>query len=370
MSTSTHGCLVRFSALALLVAGGAVAAGCARKAPADQEATPAVVVSKENLIVAERLRVSSGPALSGSLHAENEATLRAEVAGAVLQTPVEEGQAVKKGDLLARIDDTGVRDSELSARAAVRAAEEQLAVAKHAHERSEALLKSGAVAERDTEASSSALANAQWAVEDAKARRAMAAQLLAKTAVRAPFAGVVSRRWVTAGDAVQPGSPIVTVVAPETMRLDAAVPAERLGELAVGLPVAFTVRGYPGRTFEGKIDRINPSADPTTRQVPIYVSIPNSSGELVAGLYAEGRVASQTHEAVAVPPSAIDEQGGQASVVKIVDGKAQRVEVKLGLRDEDSERVEILAGVEAGDQLLVGAAKAITPGSAVELRQD
>jgi membrane fusion protein, multidrug efflux system len=163
---------------------------------------------------------------------------------------------------------------------------------------------------------------------------------------------------------------MITVVAPETMRLDAAVPAERLGELAVGLPVAFTVRGYPGRTFEGRIDRINPSADPTTRQVPIYVSIPNQSGELVSGLYAEGRVASQSREAVAVPPAAIDEQGGQASVVKIVDGKAERVPVQLGLRDEDSERVEILAGVAVGDQLLVGAAKAITPGSAVELRQN
>jgi RND family efflux transporter MFP subunit len=358
-------------ALATLVALPAVfAAGCARTAPAEQEAAPAVVVSQENLVVAERAVLSSGPAISGSLRADREATVRAEVPGAVLQTAVEEGQAVKKGALLVRIDDTGVRDAELSARSAVRAGEEQLAVAKRSAERAEALLRSGAVAERDTEAASSALANAQWGLEDAKARHAMARQQLAKTALRAPFDGVVSKRWVAAGDAVQPGMPVVTVVAPETMRLDASVPAERLGELKVGLPVEFSVKGYPNRTFRGTIDRINPTADPSTRQVPIYVAIPNQTGELVAGLYAEGRVASQSREGIAVPPSAIDQQGEQASVVKIVDGKAERVSVTLGLRDEESERVEVLAGVAAGDRLLVGAAKAITPGSAVELRQN
>lgn len=358
-------------ALAALLALPAVfAAGCARNAPAEQEATPAVVVSQENLVVAERAVLSSGPAISGSLRADREATVRAEVPGAVLQTGVEEGQAVKKGALLVRIDDTGVRDAELSARSAVRAAEEQLAVAKRSAERAQALLRSGAVAERDTEAASSALANARWGLEDAKARHAMARQQLAKTALRAPFDGVVSKRWVAAGDAVQPGMPVITVVAPETMRLEASVPAERLGELKVGLPVEFSVKGYPSRTFRGTIDRINPTADPTTRQVPIYVAIPNQTGELVAGLYAEGRVASQSREGIAVPPSAIDQQGEQASVVKIVDGKAERVSVTLGLRDEESERVEVLAGVAVGDQLLVGAAKAITPGSAVELRQN
>ncbi len=369
MRTPQRSAIVPSAAIAWLAVAAALA-GCARHAPAEPPAAPAVVVSKENLVVAERVELSTGPALSGSLRADREATVRAEVPGAVLETPVDEGQAVRKGGLLARIDDTGVRDAELSARSGVRAAEQQLAVAKRGAERAQALLRSGAVAERDTEAASSVLATAQWGLEDAKARHAMARQQLAKTAVRSPFDGVVSKRWVTAGDAVQPGSPMLTVVAPETMRLDAAVPAERLGELEVGLPVEFTVRGYPGRTFRGTIDRINPAADPSTRQVPIYIAIPNQTGELVAGLYAEGRVASQTHQAVAVPPSAIDRQGSESSVMKVVDGKAQRVAVELGLRDEESERVEVLAGVAAGDQLLIGAAKAITPGSAVELRQD
>jgi RND family efflux transporter MFP subunit len=148
------------------------------------------------------------------------------------------------------------------------------------------------------------------------------------------------------------------------MQLEAAVPSEYLAAIKTGLPVRFEIRGYPGQAFEGRIARISPAADPVTRQVSIFVSIPNTERRLVAGLFAEGRVAQQSRRALVVPISAVnmDDPAG-AWVLRVTDGKAQRVPVKLGLRDDQTERVEVAGGVQEGDRLLVGPARAITPGT-------
>ena len=96
--------------------------------------------------------------------------------------------------------------------------------------------------------------------------------------MKAPFSGIVSARQVSAGDIVQIGAMLYTVVNPATMRLEASVPADQLSAVHVGAPVDFSVNGYPGRAFTGRITRINPVADPATRQVRIIASLPNASG--------------------------------------------------------------------------------------------
>jgi multidrug efflux pump subunit AcrA (membrane-fusion protein) len=125
------------------------------------------------------------------------------------------------------------------------------------------------------------------------------------------------------------------------------------------------VRGYPGQTFDAHIERIAPAADPVTRQVTIFVDVPNTRGRLVAGLFAEGRVTSERRQAVMVPSTAVDTGGQDPWVLRLKDGKAERVSVQLGVRDDRTERVELLAGVAPGDVLLVGAARAVTPGTPV-----
>src|SRR5918998_6199804 len=141
-----------------------------------------------------------------------------------------------------------------------------------------------------------------------------AQEQLRKTAVRAPFAGVVSEREVSAGDVVQPGALLYTIVDPSSLQLEATVPAEQLQSLKVGTPVEFTVAGYGARRFQGRIDRINPSVDPATRQVRIYVTIPNRDQGLVAGLFAEGRVESERRRALAIPFAALDPRGTSSEV--------------------------------------------------------
>jgi RND family efflux transporter MFP subunit len=344
--------------------------GCRRdnEASAEENTTPVVDVGVENIALAEQTMLRVGPLLSGSLQAAREADVRAEITGAVVQSLADNGQAVQKGQLLARIDDTAIRDQWLSARSLVTSAQNASNVARRDEERSKRLAEAGAIAERELDAARQARIAAEAQLEDARARLSLAQRQLDNTQIRAPFAGLVSERAASAGDVMQPGSQMFTIVDPSSMRLEASVPAEALASLRVGDPVEFTVNAYPDRTFTGRVERINPAADPTTRQVRIYVAIPNVGGRLVAGLFAEGRVATDARSAVVAPQNAVDVRGIRPTVVRVKNGRAERVEVELGLEDDATERVEIRRGLTAGDTLLVGAALGVTPGSQVRVK--
>ena len=333
---------------------------------APDAASAAVRIGAENVVVAKRDTIVAGPIISGELKAAREATIRAELGGSVTQVAVEEGQAVRVGTLLGRIEAQTLEDVRQSAASAVRSAENQLAVAQRELERAEKLVSAGAVAARELDVTRSNVTAAEAQLADAKSRLVTANKQLADAVIRSPIAGVVSRRTVNLGDVVTAGSELFVVIDPSSMRLDASVPSENLSELKVGSTVDFTVRGYDQR-FQGKIERIAPSADPTTRQVPIYVAIPNTGGRLVAGLYAEGRVVSQSAEGLVVPTNAVNRNDATPWVLRVADGKTERVEVKLGLADPRTERVEVVAGVKEGDVLLRGASQGITPGTPVSV---
>jgi RND family efflux transporter MFP subunit len=147
------------------------------------------------------------------------------------------------------------------------------------------------------------------------------------------------------------------------------VPVEDISRLRPGTPVEFTVTGFD-RRFSGKIERINPAVDPATRQVRIYVAIPNAQQSLVAGLFAEGRVATDARRAIAVPLSAVDRRGTSPVIHRVKGGKVEVVPVQLGVRDEAAEMVEIHSGVVQGDTVLLGSAQAVTEGTAVRVTQE
>lgn len=355
-------------ALAALAALG-LAAGCRRDpdANAEQPTGSVTILGPESVVVLDSVTLKSGPAISGTLTAEREARVRAQVAGTVTATFPEQGQRVTQGAVLARIDDQAVRDVYFSARSQVRSAQLAQEVAKRNLERSETLARAGAIADRDLETATWNATNADAQLADAKARLASAEQELQYTTVRAPFAGVVSERSASAGDVVQTGGALYTIIDPASLRFDGTVPAEQVGQLERGASVEFAVSGYPGKVFDGKIDRINPSADPATRQVRVYVSVPNPDQRLVAGLYAEGRVGTAVRRAVVAPASAVDQRGVTPTVLRIRQGRVEQVTVQLGVRDEADDRIELRAGVAAGDTLLLGNAAGVLPGAAVRV---
>jgi RND family efflux transporter MFP subunit len=337
----------------------------AEKAPV--AAVPAAVqIGPENVVGVEEGTIVVGPILSGELRPQREAKIRAELGGQMLEVRVEEGQRIARGALLGRIETRTLDDARQSAASAVRNAENQLGVAQREVERTEKLVNAGAIASRDLDLVKSNVTAVEAQLADAKSRLASAERQLGDAVIRAPIGGIVSMKSVNVGDVVSPGTELFTVIDPSSMRLEAAIPSEDLSELRIGAPVEFTVRGYD-QTFAGRIERIAPQADPTTRQVPIFVTIPNSGGRLVAGLFAEGRVVAQSAKGLTVPVNAVNTTTQTPWVLRVNDGKTEKVNVTLGLRDPRTERVLVSSGLGDKDTLLRGAAQGIAPGTSVQL---
>lgn len=358
-------------ALCLLIFTVTITVACGGEDKSDEPtaAAPAAVqIGPENIVTVRRGSIVVGPMISGELRAEREATVRAELGGSMLQVSVEQGQAVRRGAVIGRIEARALGDMQQSAQSAVRSAENQLATMRREAERTEQLVAAGALAQRDLDMVLNNVTTAEAQLADARSRLASAQASLSDAIIRAPINGIVSRRTVNAGDVVAPGTELFTIIDPSSMRLEAAVPSDDLRSLRPGAPVRFTVRGYD-EPFEGHIERIAPQADPTTRQVPIFVSIPNSAGRLLAGLFAEGRVVSETVDGLVAPMNAVNTAGPSPWVLRVINGSTEKVQVSIGLRDTHTEQLQIASGVNDGDVLLRGAAQGITPGTPVRVGQ-
>jgi len=352
----------------MLALTAASASACKKTDTSAAATTPeTMLVGPENVTVVQAQQIRTGPAISGSLAPEKSATIRAEMSGSVVQTYAEAGQRVRAGQQLAQLDASVLRDQQIAAQGAVTTAQSAFDIAQREVSRAETLEKAGAIAPRDLEQARNALTAARGQLSTARAQLANINKQLDKASVQAPFDGVVSVRSVNAGDVVTPGTALFTVVDPGSMQLEASVPADALADVRVGMPVDFTVNGYPNRHFTGRIIRVNPIADPTTRQVKILASIPNVGNTLVGGLYAEGRVSSESHTAPMIPIAAVDERGLRPTVVRLKNGKVEKVEVGLGIRDQAAETVEITSGLAPGDTVLLGAARGISPGTPVKV---
>jgi RND family efflux transporter MFP subunit len=349
-----------------IVALTSVACGGSEK-PADAAAPAAASVrlAPENTVTAAISTISAGPMVSGQLTPAREATMRAQVGGSLVSLPFDRGQAVSAGAEVARIAARDLDSNLTSAQTAIKSAESALAVAKSELQRTETLVKGGAVASRELEQARNMVSNAEAQVSAARAREKSVAQQLEDTHVLAPFAGVVSDRPANAGDVVAPGTPLLTIIDPSSLRLEANVPSDQIQQVKSGARVTFKIRGMSEKTFEGRVDRINPTADPVTRQVTVFVTLPNTGGHLIAGLFTEGRVEALTRKGLIVPLGAIDETGAVPTATRIKDGKAERVAVQLGPRQPETESVEITSGLTAGDVLVVGSAKGMANGTPV-----
>ena len=337
-------------------------------AAAPQAEAP-VSLGAENVTRVASRKLESGPVISGSLQARRSATLRTEMGGPVREVNVEQGQTVKRGELMARVDDAALQEQLVGARSAVQVAGNALQVAKAEEERNAKLAESGVITQRDFDQVKLARQQAEAQLAEAESRLGLLQNQVKRTNFVAPFDGVVSERQVTAGDILAPGMPILTVVDPTSLRLEASVPAEYAGKLKTGTPVDFRVAGYGEQGFTGKIESVNPVVDPATGQVRIYVAIPNSEQTLLAGLFAQGRVASESREALAVPVGAVDVRGTSPSVLRVKDSKVERVNVELGMRDEVSQQVEIRSGLQAGDVVVLGSARDLAEGTRVQVAQ-
>lgn len=341
----------------LLSLTAAVLAGCG-KGPdqgkdKEKDAGPPLQISQEDVIVLRNNALNSGPSITGSIEPERRADLRAEVPAVVIAVLKENGDPVKRGDLLVRLDQTSIRDSLASAQSSMNAAAQAYEQSERQFQRMKTLRDTGVVSAQQLEDVEIRRNTALSEREAARARAVTARQQLERTEVRAPFDGIVSDRKVSAGDTTQVGKELLKVIDPASLRFEGLVSAESIGELEVGQSVWFRIHGFGERDFTGKVTRVNPAANITTRQVEVLVSFDDATQQPnVAGLYAEGRVETRSTNTLALATATVVREGDSNFAWVVKEGKLHKVALTLGERDPRSGAFAIKSGLSEGDQVL------------------
>jgi RND family efflux transporter MFP subunit len=357
----------RLAAVPVLLALLAAVSGCgghgdAAKADARGAANAAgapsdtIALGASDVYRVARADLATGVPVSGTLAPRHDVAITSPFKGEVLdQVLVDEGQRVSRGQVLARFRTTVVTPAAASAEAAFR-------IATADYQRMKNLFDKGAASQSDLDA-------AEASMRAAEAQRANAAQRLDEASVRAPIAGVIASRSVQTGDRVGDGDPMFRLVNTSELEFQATVPAEYARRVQVGTPVALTVSGMPGGPIRGRVDRVNAVADAATRQVRVYVIVPNRDGRLAGDLFASGNLLLDRAQSVlAVPPAAIRRDASGAAFVWVAGGGTlARRDVRTGLADEGADRVEILDGLTEGDVVVIGPIEGLTTGQPVAL---
>lgn len=338
-----------------VVAVGAVAAVSVRGKAAEgvlPSPRPQLEFLDEDLYTVEPRALEARLALTGTLAPLVEATLKAKVAGELVEVAVREGESVKRGQVLARIDPTEVR-ARVAARAAdLAAARAQLSLAQKNRATQRALLDKGYISQNAFDATQSNFDVARARLRAAEADLAVANKSLGDAVLYAPFSGIVSQRFADPGERVALDVKVISLVDLSRLELEAAVPAAAIAQVRVGQAIQFYVDGFGARAFTGTIDRINPATVAGSRSINVYAAIDNAGGELRAGMFAQAALALARYEnALSVPTSALREEGGQTYVYAIVDGAVRKKPVKAGPSD-DAGTVQVLEGIAAGERIV------------------
>jgi RND family efflux transporter MFP subunit len=364
--------MLRKTFLVLAIASALVA--CSKpKDPAKPDgaaaqANKSLLVSPEDLLTVQSNELASGPVITGSIQPERRADLRAEVSAVVLQVLKENGDPVKRGDVLVKLDETAIRDSLLSAEEAVRAASQALDQSNRALERLKTLRASGMTSAQALDDAEVRRNNAQSELSAARSREALARQQISRTVVRAPFDGIVSDRKVSNGDTAAIGKELLKVIDPASMRFEGKVSADKISAVKVGQPVLFRINGYGEQQFTGTVKRIDPAANDVTRQVEVLVSFASGSAQpRVAGLYAEGRIDAETTAALMLPESALVKSGDKTYAWRVNGKSIAKIDLAMGTRDQRSGNWEIKGGLKSGDSVLRNPNSSLKDGQAVEL---
>jgi membrane fusion protein, multidrug efflux system len=366
---------VALTVLALALAGAGGYALTHRTAPAAQAAAPAAQakdpvheLSPRDIALVEARPLAVTLPLTGSLTPLAQATVKSKVSGIVLSTAVQEGMDVKAGQVIAQLDPAEARARVAQQQAMLADAQARLALAKKNLNNSASLLKQNFIAQNAYDTSANAVDLAQAAVDAARAQLDLAKIALADTTIHAPLSGVVSKRHAQAGEKLSPDSPVFSIVDLKHLTLDAHVPASDIPRIKVGQDVQFRVDGFDGRTFSGKVARINPATETGSRAMIVYVDVANPDGLLRAGMFAKGTVVTEKSAAhPLLPLGAVRQQDGRDVVYRVEAGKVVVQPVKLGLRNGDEGLVEALEGATPGMTVLAVPLDGVKPGSKVKL---
>jgi RND family efflux transporter MFP subunit len=321
---------------AILAAAGLGLAACGTHEQPRPAAAPAGEAREVTTVEVARSGGSGEAAVPGTVRARKRAALAARTPASVIELPYREGQWVQEGTVVVRLDDSALRAAVAAAEAGMQAAEADL-------ERTRTLVAKNAATSRELEQMTAAASGAQ-------AQLTAARDNLSYAALRAPFAGRVAARRVSLGDVVSPGTALVEIEGEGGLELRATVDSALAVSLRPGAKLRAAVDGQPA-PLVATVTAVGPSGDPTTHRFEVTADLPATSG-LRAGLFARLLVPGVASEPrLTVPASALFERGGLTGLFVAREGRARLRWVAVGARDGAS--VEVRAGVEAGERVVV-----------------
>ena len=374
-SSNSLSATARRAAAAALILGVAACSDDADSAPAVDTAAaapaPAIVIDSQDLAAARIENIGATITLSGPLEPKDQVILRAQVPGTVANLRVDRGSNVSRGQRLATIRAAGVQSQAAGALAGVAAAEANLAVARQRLEAARQLREAGAISDIDLRSAQAGFEAASAQVAAARAQSASAGEAAGYTVITAPISGTVSSRKVQEGEAVNPGGELLTIVNSRVLQLAGQISVADAARVRVGQPVTFSLDAAPGQGYRGRVARIDPTADPGTRQVGVFVELQNPGGRIIGGQFARGSIATTSTRALVVPLTAVrgatPDNVAEAHVFVVENGRIVRRPVQVGARDEASGRIAIVSGVREGEKVIVNPTSDIVEGTIVTI---
>jgi membrane fusion protein (multidrug efflux system) len=338
-------------------------AGCIRSSEARGTAPVPPSVQVATAPVAERTmpRVLT---LTGTLVANRKSEVAADAAGKVVETFVERGSWVSKGQPLARLDGSRAALAEEEAQAQLAAAELQSGLARRDCERAERLFAAGAITQAEYDRMRTSCTATGWSTTAAAARGRIAQRAVSDSVLRAPFAGLVAERFVTEGEYVHPDTRVATVLQIDPVRLELSVPESAVAAITAAAEVEFQVSAFPGQTFRGQVRYLGPAVRRASRDLVVEAVIPNGDRRLRPGMFATAQVKIGDTRAAVVPASALRDQGGEPRIFVVAGGAPpRRLEERLvQLGPRDGAEVVVLSGVRAGEVVATPASPALRDG--------
>jgi RND family efflux transporter MFP subunit len=323
-------------------------AGCGRRRQPSPESQPPPVPVRVQTI--RSVRQPATQEVVGTVRARLRATIEAKVSGRIDTMTVSLGQAVKAGDLLARLDVKEIQAKLDQATAAFQHA-------KRDYQRASTLVREQAMTRAEFDGDEARYKMTQGAMAEAQS-------MLDEARVVAPFDGVITSKLADVGDLALPGKPLVKLESPDRLQFVADVPEEIVGRLTPGAraPIRF---GAGFKTVAGQVSEIAPAADPTNRTVQVELDLPRTPG-VRSGQFGRLLVPLADTEGIQVPASAVVQRGQMELVFVVTDQHARLRLVRTG--KSSGNNVDLLSGVAPGEQIVVDGAAELRDGQPVEVK--
>lgn len=342
--------IIRTTVFPLLVLFGLAACGPGPHGKKDADGEQEEVAIPVETAFTERGDVTASYSGTANLESEQDAEVVARVGGLVEEIFVEQGDVVNKGEVLAKLDDDRLKLEVQRAEANLRKLEQEYRRNKELYERQ---LVSGETYER-----------LGFEVEAMRADVSLAKLQLEHTEIKAPFDGLVSERFIKVGNMIAQNETAFRVTAYDPLLAKLYVPERELYKLTDGQLARIRVDAIPSKIFEGKVDRVSPVVDAATGTFTVTVAVTDRERMLKPGMFSRINIVYDTHtDAILAPRNAVVTEDAQQSVFVIRDGHAQRQNIRTGYTNNGS--IEILEGLEVGDQVVVVGQNALKDGAKV-----